>query len=524
MARRGDGEALVLPYLRPMRALSVIAALAVLSLSACQCGLEPLHEPPGAVSGLVCDEETGAPRPGSRVTLEQGERRVEVDADDDGRYRFADVSAGDAVLVFPGRRRLSIEVPSGADAFIDDEACRALPGDDRGTIEGRVCNAHIGDVVVDADVVITLPDGSLIAGRTDSEGRFTLVDVPVGDQILRVTAPNYGKSELVTVIGGEVVVVDVGGRCALPAPGSLGAVSGRVCSPDGGTWLVDATASITPDGDGPISDRTDVDGRYLLEDVPAGEQLLVIEKGSFRTELAVVIPAGGVLALDDEADCALETDDVRIAVVRGSQFDHVENVLGNIGVDVSTIDIFDSGWAEELLGADERVRDYDILFLNCRSAEPAYLASSVMQDRLRAFVAAGGSLHASDQAYDLIEVTFPTRIDFFGDDLARAAADRGAIADVTATVVDDVLAAGLGRDTANLHYALETWSTMTTVADDVDVYLRADSPLLDGTVLFDVPQIVGFSHGEGRIVYSSFHQEPGSHPDQVRLLELLIEL
>ena len=297
---------------------------------------------------------------------------------------------------------------------------------------------------------------------------------------------------------------------------------GRVCSPDGGTWLVDASASITPDGDTTaIADRTDVDGRYLLERVPAGAQVLVIEKGSFRTEIPVVIPANAVLELDED-ECALATDDLRIAVVRGSQYDHVENVLGNIGVDITTIDVFDGSWAEELLGADERVRDYDILFLNCRSAEPAYLASTVMQDRLRAFVAAGGSLHASDQAYDLIEVTFPDKIDFLGDDLARGSADRGAIADVTADVVDDVLSQGLGRTTANLHYALETWSTMTAVAADVDVYLTADSPLLDGTTLEDVPQIVGFHHGEGRVIYSSFHQEPGSHPDQVRLLELLM--
>ena len=475
------------------------------------------------MSGVACDDETGEALPGRTIRIEVGaDVSVEVEADDDGEYRFDKVPAGEAVVVLPGRRRIPIEVPSNQHVVVEDEACRGLPGDDRGDIEGVVCNAHIGDIVVDADVVLTLPDGTLIEDRTDDEGRFTLTDVPVGDHIIRVTAPNFGKSELVTVVGGEVVVVDVGGRCALPAPGSFGGVRGRICSPDGGTSLVDATASITPVGDTTvIEDRTDVDGRYLLEDVPAGEQLLVIEKGSFRTEIPVVIPANAILELDEE-ECQLQTQDLRIAVVRGSNFDHVESTLANIGVDAASMDIFDGNWATELLGADERVRDYDILFLNCRSAEPAFIASSVMQDRLRAFVADGGSLHASDQAYDLIEVSFPDKIDFLGDDLARGAADRGAIADVTASVVDDVLAAGLGRSTASLHYALETWSTMIAVADDVDVYLTADSPLLDGTTLQDVPQIVGFHHGEGRIIYSSFHQEPGSHPDQVRLLELLM--
>jgi hypothetical protein len=38
----------------------------------------------------------------------------------------------------------------------------------------------------------------------------------------------------------------------------------------------------------------------------------------------------------------------------------------------------------------------------------------------------------------------------------------------------------------------------------------------------EAPQIVGFHQGNGRVTYSSFHQEPGSHPDQLRILQLLM--
>lgn len=390
-----------------------------------------------------------------------------------------------------------------------------------GAVEGVLCNAHIGDVVKDADVRIVLDDGTVFSDHTDDDGHFFIDAVPAGQRVLQAIAPSFHKTEVIQVIEDDVVTVDIGGACAIPAPGSEGAVQGRVCSPDGGTWLVDATASIALSPSEVITDQTDVDGRYLLEHVPSGPQTLVIEKGSFRSERPVVVPAGGVLTLDDD-ECQLETDDLKIAVVRGSQYDHVENVLSNIGVDITTLDIYDGDWAETLLGPDELVRDYDILFLNCRSAEPVYVATPAMQQVLRDYVADGGSLHASDQAYDLIEVTWPEKIDFLGDDLLRGQADQGAIADVTATVVDANLAASLGRNSATLHYALETWSTMTAVADDVDVYLRADSPLLNSTTLEDVPQIVGFHHGEGRVIYSSFHQEPGSHPDQVQILELLM--
>lgn len=404
-----------------------------------------------------------------------------------------------------------------------EKPSRPTPDEDPGVgdVEGVLCNAHIGDVVRDAQVRIVLEDESVIEDRTDDDGHFVLRDVPEGQQVLQAIAPTFHRTQVIEVVKDDVVEVDIGGACGLPVPGEEGAVQGRVCSPDGGTWLVDATASITLSPTEVVTDQTDVDGRYLLEHVPSGPQTLVIEKGSFRSELSVDIPAGGVLTLPDD-NCQLETDELRIAVVRGSQYDHVENVLSNIGVDITTLDIYDGDWAETLLGADERVRDYDILFLNCRSAEPVYVASPEMQQRLRDYVRDGGSLHASDQAYDLIEVTWPDKIDFLGDDALRGQADQGAIADVTATVVDDNLAAGLGRDTATLHYALETWSTMTAVADDVDVYLTADSPLLNGTTLTDVPQIVGFHDGEGRVLYSSFHQEPGSNPDQVTILELLM--
>ncbi len=59
---------------------------------------------------------------------------------------------------------------------------------------------------------------------------------------------------------------------------------------------------------------------------------------------------------------------------------------------------------------------------------------------------------------------------------------------------------------------------MVSVDDDVQVYIEADAPLLNGnpsSTITDAPMIVGFDHGEGRVVYSSFHQEPGIGQQQV---------
>lgn len=310
----------------------------------------------------------------------------------------------------------------------------------------------------------------------------------------------------------------------VPDEPEFGIVEGRVCSPDGNTWLSEANIYVKvqlEDGtEGRVETFSDVDGRFILEGVPVGLQILLIEKGSFAGQREVLVESGTVTTIPDDA-CALETAP-RIAVVHGSQYDNVEAVLDEIGVEAETIDVYEDNWADILLGNDARINDYDILFLNCRSHETTYEDREDMQDRLRDFVANGGSLHASDQAYDLIEITFPSKIEFLGPDNERGAADEGASTDLDARVLDDGLRGALQLTAVPIHYGLATWSVMTGAASDVHVYLEADAPLINGDIIEDAPQIVGFNHGEGRVVYSSFHQEPGIGQAQEEVLKLIM--
>lgn len=510
-----------------MRVVSRLIAWTALTLTAlvsnaCQCGLEPLAAEPGSLAGVACDPETGLPLDAGEVVVVTEGGRLTALTDDGGHYFVPRIPAGDASVQLPGDRTVAVLVLPGETVDVDDTACRSGVDADLGSVVGRVCNGHVGQVVAGADVLIVLPDGTRLQTVTDDDGRFAFAEVPAGVHAISVRGDGFSRSEALEVVADEETVVDIGDACSIPAPLEVGGVSGRVCTADGARPLDEARASIEPAGAAPISTLTDADGRFVLNGVPAGEQVLVISKGTFRSERTVTIPAGSILALDEE-DCALSPDDIRIAVVRGSQYDHVEQVLGSIGIDDANIDLYDSDWAERLLGPDERVRDYDVVFLNCRSAEPVYLATQAMRTLMRSYVADGGSLFASDQAYDLIERTFSDKIDFLGQDTTLSAADQGSAVDgLAATVVNVEMATLLGRSTATLHYPLETWSMIQSVAEDVDVYLIADPQALDGHVVEDAPQIVGFDHGQGRVTYSSFHQEPGSHPDQLRILQLLM--
>ena len=68
----------------------------------------------------------------------------------------------------------------------------------------------------------------------------------------------------------------------------------------------------------------------------------------------------------------------------------------------------------------------------------------------------------------------------------------------------------LGTDAVTLQFDFTYWTVIESVADDVDVYLRGDVEyrLSDSegyATLEDVPLLVGFNVGGGRVIYSSFH-------------------
>ena len=309
-----------------------------------------------------------------------------------------------------------------------------------------------------------------------------------------------------------------------PPPVETGSISGRVCNPDGTTWLNAADVVVAP-VDGPrVTDTSDVDGYFTLDGVSVGPQRVHVTKllaqGPIEILRDVTVVANQTVTIPDE-QCGLDPT-LRIAVVHGSNFDRVEGVLGDLGIDMTTVDIYQTDWAEQLLATDSGLDNYDILFLNCRSAEATYMAQPAMQDRLRAFIDRGGALYAADQAYDIIEVAFPEKIDFFGNDNQRGSGDQGDTVDVQASVLDNTLATRLGSNTVGLHFGLTTWSVMTSVASDVDVYIKADVPLLDGSTVHDAPMTVGFHHGSGHVVYSSFHEEPGIGTGQEQILKLLM--
>ena len=84
------------------------------------------------------------------------------------------------------------------------------------------------------------------------------------------------------------------------------------------------------------------------------------------------------------------------------------------------------------------------------------------------------------------------------------------------------LAAAMGSPNIELHYPLPSWVPIASVASNVTTYIRGDAPQSSSSTLVNVPHTVGFNAGAGRVIYTSFHQEPGISAAQERVLQLLM--
>lgn len=522
---------------RSPRFFAFTLTLTATTFGACQCD-EVLYAAPGDLVGIICSVDSGQALAGIPITIRDADGdEIEATTDGTGLFRAERVASGTATVIVhspDGEREIEVVIESGHEARYDDEACHPppLPPTPIGTLSGCVCDEPVGEWVSGANVYVITAAGSVHSTSSDTLGCFNILDVPVGPQLVHIQKGNsFYEEHNVDVIEGVAVTVIEDTVCEPPEPPEgAGSVEGRVCAPDGTTWLSDATVYVEDEAGTRIAqDTTDTDGAYTLTGVPAGAQVVHIEKGSFSSTVDVVVPEGGVYTVP-EAECSLEAPDVEVAVVTGD-WDRVQDVLANIGVDAANITIYEGAgdWAGELLGNFELLSTYDIVFLNCGLSDSGFRVSNeafvnvAARDNLRQFVQNGGSVYASDWAYAVVERAWSDSVDFVGDDNGLGASKQGATSTaIPGTIVDAQLAAAMGDADIELHYPLPSWVPMEAVAQGVTVYISGAAPLNDGTTRPDVPHTVGFNVGAGRVIYTSFHQEPGISLEQERVLELLM--
>lgn len=313
-----------------------------------------------------------------------------------------------------------------------------------------------------------------------------------------------------------------------PAPG-MGNIEGRVCGPAGDVWLAGANVYVIRPDESVNDTATDLDGFFLLEEVNAGLQTVYIEKGSFSTSIEVEVIDGQTTELPEPA--CVDAGSAHVAVVTGD-WDNIETILAGAGI--TDITIYDglngtSPSDRDLIGDLALLSSYDIVFLNCGQYEAEFFTNPLYVNNLRMYVDAGGSLYASDWAYDFVEIAFPDSVDFEGNDAQQNAAAVGNSGPMTANVADPALATALGAQTVSLNYDLPQWVVPTSAAGNARVLVTGNASAFNWSTFqtYNVPNAplaVQFHFGSngGSVIYTSFHNEQQSTQDMDLILNYMV--
>jgi hypothetical protein len=274
---------------------------------------------------------------------------------------------------------------------------------------------------------------------------------------------------------------------------ACGDIQGRICGLGGSGPVAGARVTVqTPRG--PVNATTDARGDYVLTCVPAGNASVIATSGSWSTTFNATVVDGQVTQLAGQQ--CLNPQSARVAVVYG-QYDQIEDILRRLNVPYDYFDEMDQG---QLILDRQTLLTYDVVFLNCGFADSMVYAGAGLQN-LRDFVAQGGSLYASDWAYDAVEVVWPNAVDFHGDDTIRDAAQNAGNFSNLVDVVEPTLRTALG---GRQQVRIDSCCTAIDAAGPGTTEFLAGDRLRNGT---RHPFFVEFTPatGAGRVMYTDFH-------------------
>jgi hypothetical protein len=318
-----------------------------------------------------------------------------------------------------------------------------------------------------------------------------------------------------------------------------GSITGRVCDPSGRTWLPDAEAYVNiTDGDGVIIDTqmafSDVDGYWHLNDLPGDREYTVyVQYGPDLLQQETVWVGSGEDVELDEPDC-FDPLAIDVAIVTGD-YDDFDQVLIQMGfANFQLIDGLDEATLATFLDDPDELAKYDIIFFNggfvedgviYDTADSTNTAPAQRIQNIVNYVDAGGTIYASDWAYNIPEMGWPDAADFVGADEVPDDAQMGDYEEVHATVSDVALSEFLGEEYVDVTYDLPVWAPVQNVSSSVSTHLTGTVPYSDGLseyTLTAVPLLYSFNSGDGKVVYSTFRVARNADDDVVAILQYMM--
>lgn len=332
---------------------------------------------------------------------------------------------------------------------------------------------------------------------------------------------------------------------------------------------------------------TGPNGSFSFSAAVSGNQvMLTIVKGIFSFDKVINLEETGGEIGDVVMPSSGSEVNANMAVVKGS-YDRMQDILakagfgqietsqssGNYGQLVpgtEQFDLFDSPsplFTDNDGDGQKDIFNYDIVFINCGASQgPLYKAKTTGRSHVHAkssgsatilsaedraaiqdYVQQGGVLYTTDWAYDYIEQSFPSYVDYIGapntaadqpEPLDNAEQGTGGI-EVDATILQSQMEAWLSNVDCNggqnclnsdntIHVTdfLSSWVVMEQPHSGATVtqWIEADVSWYSGSGVR--PLTVSFQAGDGEVFYSSYHTVESSFTPnwrpQERILQYLV--
>lgn len=256
-------------------------------------------------------------------------------------------------------------------------------------------------------------------------------------------------------------------------------------------------------------------GYYLLSGVATGTQTIYITKGSWSLNFQATIAEGQTTIAPSKTFEASAAP--RMAVIPNpGDYDDIGAIITNLGY------TFDAYSLSDLTTNWPAIANHDIIFFNCDAGVNPLATNNTVKSNLQQFVQNGGSLYASDWAFEFVENTFPNSIDFYGDDTNPSAPKIGdSASSVEATIVDPTLQTALGKSTVYINYNLGGWVVVDNPGSGTTTLLRGTVSTTAGT-LSNKPLAVQFNSGSGTVIFTTFHNEAQVTTDMRAILQYFI--
>ncbi len=310
-----------------------------------------------------------------------------------------------------------------------------------------------------------------------------------------------------------VALLALWGAACAECKSLLDCADGSICSRDGkcieecpsGDYSIDVLVT-APDRQTAVSGEVAVDdGTFALTDaagtiqtvVSSGKHVFHAQRGDFSGNIEVEVCGDG-----QRVAVPIRPPAGTLGVVKGI-YDDIDDVLSGMGfVKNEDFVIIDGADIESAGGLDQ----FRYVFINC--GHELDLTRPTLSSNLFNWVDQGGALYTSDWAFDVVANVFP----------GHATGDRiGTDGDYGAQVLDNPLAEHLDKDDVELDYNLGAWNVIFSIEADVEELVRG----VDGEVR-NMPLLFRFEQGDGRVTYTTFHNEAQTTADMDRILSYLV--